>query len=271
MLTTEKIMDLALELAGLKNIPQDSGIWVPGREIKKILFGIDAGAAELEIARRMGFDLVIAHHPPEATLRAWKVYQLHVGQMVAAGVPEGLAQEAVAGTIEAIKLGAHARNDDHTVSVARLIDQPFMNIHTPLDEIGRQRLQGRLDSFLAENPGAEVGDLLGLLDEFPEVGEARVRPFIVGDETARAGKSLFAHAALDIPCREIFRAYYAHGVQTLLTLRVDRGDLAWLRAEKPGNLIVIGHMAGDNLGFGPFFEKLREAGAELTTFSGARG
>lgn len=271
MLTTEKIMDLALDLAGLTEIPQDSGIWMPGQGIKRILFGIDAGTAELEMAKRMGFDLVIAHHPPEATLEAWKVYGLHVGQMIAAGVPEDRAREAVAGTIEAIQLGAHARNDDHTVSVARLIGQPFMNIHTPLDEIGRQRLQDRLDSRLAANPKAKVGDLMGLLDDFSEVREARVRPFIVGDDTALAGKTLFAHAALDIPCREIFQAYYEHGVETLLTLRVDRADLAWLRAEKPGNLIVIGHMAGDNLGFGPFFDKIREAGAELTTFSGAVG
>lgn len=91
MIDTEKIMELALELAGLSAIPQDSGIWVPGKNIRKILFGIDAGSAELEIAKRLGYDLVIAHHPPEATLQANQVYRLHVEQMVAVGVPRAEA------------------------------------------------------------------------------------------------------------------------------------------------------------------------------------
>ena len=272
MVDTEKIMAVALDLAGLDSIPEDSGIWFPGRDIRKVLFGIDAGTAELEIAQRMGFDLVIAHHPPEATLEAWKVFARHADQMMAAGIPEDEARAAVAQQIESMKLGAHARNDDHTVSVARLIKMPFMNIHTPLDEIGRQRLQDRLDILAKEQPGARLTDLLGVLDEFPEVKEARVRPLLaVGEEDAPVGRALFAHGALDIPNFAMLKAYYDHGVDTILTLRIDKGDLARLRQEKPGNLIVVGHMPGDNLGFGPFFDRMRELGLELTTFSGAVG
>jgi hypothetical protein len=267
--TTQQIMDIALQLAGLSSIPTDSGIWVPGNDIRRVLFGIDAGAAELEIARRLGYDLVIAHHPPEATLQAWKEYLRHVPQMVAAGVPPDEAEEAVAEEIEAMQWGAHARNDQRTTSVARLIGMPFMNIHTPLDEIGRRRVQDRLDGLAAANPGATAGDIMHAIEEFAEVRNARVPPILaVGSREAPAGRALFAHGALDIPNYAMLEAYYAHGVNTILTLRMGPADLARLCRERMGILIVVGHMAGDSLGFTPFLSELRRIGLEVTTFSG---
>lgn len=269
MITTEKIMDVALQLAGLSAIPADSGVWVPGDRINKILFGIDVGPAEIEIAKRMGYDLVIAHHPPEATIDAWKVFMGHVDQMTAAGVSKNVAQDAVADQIEAMKMSAHARNDQHTVSVARLIKMPYMNIHTPLDEIGRQRLQCKFDALVKKNPDATVGDVFQALEEFKEVENARVRPLLaVGRPEKPAGRVLVAHAALDVPNYAIMDAYYSHGVDTILTLRVSQKDLERLRKEKLGALIVIGHMAGDSLGFTSFLSRLTSMGLDITTFSG---
>ena len=40
-MTTEKLMQLALERAGMESIPSDSTISVPGENIKKLAFGID--------------------------------------------------------------------------------------------------------------------------------------------------------------------------------------------------------------------------------------
>lgn len=262
-------MDLALALSGLSSNPTDSGIWVPGNNIRRILFGIDAGASELEIARRLGYDLVIAHHPPEATLQAWQVYLRHIPQMVAAGVPREEAEQAVAGEVEAMQWGAHARNDERTTSVARLLGLPFMNIHTPLDEIGRKRVQDRLDGLTVAHPDATVGAVLHALREFGEVRCARVPPILaVGEAGEPAGRVIFAHGALDIPSYAMLQAYYAHGVSTILVLRIGPADLARLRREQMGALIVVGHMAGDSLGFTPFLSELRKTGAEVTSFSG---
>jgi len=51
-------------------------------------------------------------------------------------------------------------------------------------------------------------------------------------------------------------------------IHIDFGELQRLRGEGKGNLIIIGHLAGDSLGFTPFLAALRRRGLEVTTFSG---
>jgi len=87
---------------------------------------VDVGAGELLAAKQLGFDLVIAHHP--------------------AGVPDDVARAAVADRIEATKLRGQIMNNDQTPSVARLLGLPFMNIHAPLDEVGRRRMRAQVDA-----------------------------------------------------------------------------------------------------------------------------
>jgi putative NIF3 family GTP cyclohydrolase 1 type 2 len=56
-------MKIGLDLVNWKKIPSDSSIHVPGRNIKKVLITVDVSAAELMLARSLGCDAVIAHHP----------------------------------------------------------------------------------------------------------------------------------------------------------------------------------------------------------------
>src|SRR5207253_4157976 len=103
-MTTEEIMSLALGMSGYLRIPEDSGIFVPGKGIRKVLFGLDVGTAELQLAKTMGADLVIAHHPPATAVEVWKIFLRHVEFMTAAGVPEDAALAAVAEKVEGLKL-----------------------------------------------------------------------------------------------------------------------------------------------------------------------
>src|SRR5450756_2756928 len=59
---TDRIMRLALEMAGLTEVPEDTQVYVPG-EITKALVCIDADTGLLSIARDLGYDGVIVHHP----------------------------------------------------------------------------------------------------------------------------------------------------------------------------------------------------------------
>ncbi|HEY3094838.1 MAG TPA: Nif3-like dinuclear metal center hexameric protein [Nitrososphaera sp.] len=66
---TGNIMQVGLELAGWKKVLADSAVHVKGRNIKKVLIAIDVGTAELMLARHLGCDAVIAHHPVGGRLR----------------------------------------------------------------------------------------------------------------------------------------------------------------------------------------------------------
>jgi hypothetical protein len=61
----------------------------------------------------------------------------------------------------------------------------------------------------------------------------------------------------------VAKAYFAHGVNTVIYLHVDYGDLTKMREEKlPGNLVVMGHLAGDSIGLNGLAERLEAAGVE---------
>src|SRR5215471_12968881 len=150
--TTERLMQLALDLVGWTEIPADSAIYYPGTRISHVLMGIDVGTAELFMARQLGFHAVIAHHPAGYTGPTWEVYRYHVTQMVAAGAPKEQAEAAVAGRIRDLQARAQMQNYDHATSVAKMLELPFLNIHAPLDELGRRLMQAQIDARLASQP-----------------------------------------------------------------------------------------------------------------------
>ena len=76
-MNTDRLMQLALEMAGLGEAPGDSAIHHPGDGIERILFGIDLKAPELAIASAQEFDAAISHHPVggSSTLRFHEVLE----------------------------------------------------------------------------------------------------------------------------------------------------------------------------------------------------
>jgi hypothetical protein len=109
---TEEIMQISLKLAGLKEVPEDSAIYVPGENIGKVLFGIDAGASELLLAKHLGYDAVVAHHPVggDAVINFHQVFRRHIQQMIKARVPKEEAEKAVRKKLDDLEVDAHSRN-----------------------------------------------------------------------------------------------------------------------------------------------------------------
>lgn len=268
-LTTEEIMQVALELAGLREVPPDSGVYVSGENIRRVLFGIDITPAELMLAGQMRFDAVIAHHPMGAQVEAWKVYLRHVDQLVAAGVPEQEAREAVSQRIESLALAAHSANYDHLPSVARLMGMPYMNIHLPADEVGRRRMQEEVDQLLATNPQARVAEVVEALYQLGEFRRAATRIQVrVGSSDAPAGRTVVSHGAYSNGGYGVAAAYFRHGVGTVACIHIGGEDVARLRKETRGNLIAAGHVAGDSVGINVLIAELERRGLEVTRIAG---
>lgn len=263
-MNTEEIMELALELAGLKEIPEDSAIYVSGDNIRKILFGIDAGVPELLLAKRLGYDAVIAHHPQggSATINSHQVFKRHIQQMIVAGVPREEAEIAVKKRLQELEVETHTRNYSHAIDVAELLKIPYMNIHTPLDEVGRKIMTQQIGDRLGED--SKVQDVVSALNEFPEFKNATTEIKIrVGKAEGPAGKVVVSHGAGTNGGYEIAKTYFKYGITTVVYIHIRPGDLEKLKAEK-GNLIVTGHIASDSLGINPLIHELENRNTSVT-------
>jgi len=260
-------MDIALALAGMTAIPGDSAIYHPGGGISKVLFAVDMGPGELAVAAQLGFDLAICHHPPlTAALPAWEVYRRHAELMIQAGVPAPAAHAAVEPRVQAMQDAYHSANHDHFPSLARLLGIPFMNIHGPLDEIGRRLMQKKA----GEARGGTVGDVLDALAELPELVSGHTRVQLgAGARHHPAGKVVVAHGCLTNGGYGVADAYFRHGVSTVVYIHCPQPDVVRLSSEGRGNLIITGHIASDLLGINPFLRALREAGLEVVALDGA--
>jgi len=271
MLNTDEIMKLALDMVGFEAIPADSEIYVPGDNIERILVGIDIGSAELVMAKEQGYDALIAHHPAggRARLEGWKVFEKHIDQMREAGIPEKDAREAIQKKISSLEIETHSVNYDHVPSVARHLKIPFMNIHNPLDELGRRRIAEVMRERLLAEKDAVVADLMDSIRAIPEFQRAFTEVKLRhGTLSNRAGRTVFSHAAYTNGGYEVARAYYRHGVDTVVYIHISEPDLARLRADSVGNLIVTGHTASDSVGINPFLAELRKRGVQVDAISG---
>src|SRR2546422_8221931 len=91
---TQDILDAALRLANQSEIPSDTTINVPAKNVRRALFGIDVEAADLLMAKEKGYDVVIPHHPTggSAALDFPKVLVKHADIRARPGEPRPLAQ-----------------------------------------------------------------------------------------------------------------------------------------------------------------------------------
>jgi hypothetical protein len=137
-----------------------------------------------------------------------------------------------------------------------------MNIHTPLDEIGRRMMQEKIDSKIdKESTVKDMVDALYELTEFKNaVTKIKVR---LGKAKNPAGKTVVSHGAGTNGGYEIAKTYFKHGIGTVVYIHVGLGDLERLRAEGKGNLIVTGHIASDSVGINPFVKQLEKKGISV--------
>ena len=212
---TQDILDAALRLAKQSEIPSDTTINVPAKNVRRALFGIDVEAADLWIAKEKGYDVVIAHHPTggSAALDFPKVLVKHADILARHGVPRPIADAAVREMQEDREPRAHAENYDRLPSIARLIGIGLMCIHNPCDEIGRRVMDETLRAKLKPNP--RVRDAIDTLYTIPEFQAAKTRIAVrVGKIDNSLGKWAVHHGAGTNGGLPVARAAFEHGIDT---------------------------------------------------------
>jgi hypothetical protein len=267
--TTEELMRIAMEMAGQTEFPADSKIHVGGKNLKKLLFGIDMGVAELLVGKQLGYDCVMAHHPDPSVQSFPDVLDLHVDIAVRNGVPEGEVRQVIDRMKRTQRMARHSANYDHAPSFARLLGMPYLNIHNPLDEIGRKRMQDAIDTQCG--PDSTVDDVIAALNTIPELRDAPTNVELrLGKGSNRAGKTVVAHGAGTNGGSALASVYFRNGVDTVVYIHIGVAEIPKLAQEFPQgkNLVISGHIASDLAGITPFIERLEEMGIEVTRVSG---
>ena len=270
-MNTKQLMDIALELAGLDKIPFDSGVQVPGEDLKKILIGVDMETPELLLAKELEYDCVVSHHPKAdgAKVDFFKVMDVQIDKMVSYGVPINKAQKMLRKKQASVELAGHVSNYDRYGSAARLLNMPYLNIHLPADIITEKIVQKHLDTALKDQPKRTLGDVLNALNEMPIYKDALAGPVIrVGSKNDYAGEIAVLMAGGTNGGTDVLKSYFDAGVGTIVCMHIPEDVKKAVQEQNIGNVIVAGHMASDSIGLNVIIDAWKKEGLEVTKMSG---
>jgi hypothetical protein len=260
--STNDIMKIGLDLVGWLRMPPDSAIHVKGNSIHRALITVDVSTSELILAKNIGCDVVIAHHPiGVSSMEFHRVFDRHTQFMIQNGVPDNEARNAVSRLKRRIQIRSHATIYKQIVDTAGILKMPLVNIHQPCDEFMRRII---LEKIKDHEHHHKISDLLKLIDEIPEFNNAVSRPIVaLGSAKSNVGRIALVLAAGTNGGYPIAKLYYEHGVSTVIYLHIDPTDAAKLNDEKiRGNLVILGHLAGDSIGLNALADKIELEGVE---------
>ncbi len=268
-MNTTELMNIALELANLKEEPFDTEILVPGENIKKILIGIDMDTPELLLAKQLGYDCVVSHHPRNTSPRYVDVLDHHISKMVECGVPYNRAQKIVDKRKASAHYRWHTGNSERSASAAALLGMPFMCIHSPADLISEKVVQDHLDERFAHNPKATLQEVCDSLLEIEEYKKSVRKPVIrVGSPKSFAGKIYVSMSGLTNLGADALRAYFDAGIGTVIHMHIQEPDAKMANEWKLGNVIIAGHHPSDSIGMNRIASEWEAKGAQVTSMSG---
>ncbi len=243
-----------------------------GKEIKKILVGIDIEGAELLLAKQLGdIDLVVAHHPEGAALADLSdVMTLQAEVLASYGVPINIAESVIKSRISEVHRGISPINHERAVDMAKALNLNFMCTHTPADNLGASFL---VNLFEEKKEDLEtVSDIIDLLKTIPEYAEAVKRkngPTIFsGSEDSSCGKIVVTEFTGGTSgSKDIYEKMAQYGIGTIIGMHMNEEHRK--EAEKYHiNVVIAGHMASDSLGMNLFLDEVEKKGIEVVSISG---
>jgi len=268
-MTTDKLMEIALKTAKLKEMPHDCGIIVEGTDIKKVLMGVDMDTAELLLARELGYDCVVSHHPRNTNTQMLDVLHAHINNLEALGVPRNKSQKLLEERKTELSYNQHVSNSRRSESAAKLLNMPFMCVHTPADIISEGIVQEFLDKKFKDKPETTVDEIVKALEEIGEYKDSVRKPVIrVGSKESYAGRIYVLMSGLTGPGKKILKEYFEAGVGTLVLMHIPEKDAKEIKEQGIGNVVVAGHMSSDSLGLNKIAQEWAKHGIETTMMSG---
>lgn len=235
------------------------------KEIKTALVGIDMEMAEILLADRLSskgtkIDLVISHHPSgKAFANFYEVMRMQADILNKFGVPINIAEGLLEGRIKEVERRLSPANHTRAVDVARLLDMPFMCVHTPADNMVVSYLQKTFDDKKPDTLD-DVVKILKKIPEYHEAGKNNTGPkILLGSKERTAGKIFVDMTGGTEGAKDIFESLANSGVGTIVGMHLS--DDHRKEAEKRHiNVVIAGHISSDNLGMNLLFDEVQRKG-----------
>jgi len=240
-----------------------------GNSVKKVLVGIDIGSAEILMAKELGADTVISHHPlGDALADLGDVMHLQSDLLAMYGVPINIAEALTKERISEVARGIAAVNHYRTVDAARLFDINLVCIHTPCDNLAAVFL----DRLIKKAKPETVGEIVRILKTVPEYQEAIKRKsgpkvFVGNDENSTGRIVLTDITGGTEGAVGMYEKMAQAGIGTIIGMHIDEERKK--EAQKYHvNVVIAGHISSDSLGVNQFLDQLEKAGIAIIPASG---
>ncbi len=246
----------------------------PKTEVKTVLVGIDIETSEILLADRLNgkgknIDLVIAHHPEGKAFAAIsEVMSVQVDVLNKYGVPINIAEGVSMARIGEVRRLVSPFNHSRPVDAAKILDIPYMCVHTAADNM----VYDYLEKFMRQKKPETVGEVVDILKEILEYKEAvkiGAGPMIFsGHGESRVGRIAVTEitGGMEGP-KEAYKKMAQAGIGTVIAMHVSESHKK--EAEKHHiNIIVAGHMASDSLGMNLLLDEIEKKGVKVIPCSG---
>jgi hypothetical protein len=234
-------------------------------DIGTALVGIDMDVAELLLADRLSskgqkIDLVISHHPSgKAFANFFEVMYMQADILNKFGVPINIAEGTLEGRIKEVERRLSPANHTRAVDAARLLDIPFMCVHTPADNMVVNHLQKEFDKKKPDTLD-DVVKIIKKIPEYQEAGKNGTGPkILLGSKNRSAGKIFVDMTGGTEGAKDIFESLVNSGVNTIVGMHLSEEHRK--EAEKRHiNVVIAGHISSDNVGMNLILDSVQKKG-----------
>jgi putative NIF3 family GTP cyclohydrolase 1 type 2 len=234
----------------------------PDTDIKKIMVGVDIDVGELLLADRIrkaeGLDLVISHHPQGSAYAVfYEVMQLQVDMLVSVGINKKVAQELIDERKQEVGRRVLSQNHTRTTDAARLLDLPFMCVHTPADNHVSCFIKELLDR---EKPKRveNIVDILNGVPEYKDAARNNAGPrIILGNPKRPVGKVFVEMTGGTEGSKDVYDKMYKTGIRTLVSMHLSEEHFKKVK-DANLNVVIAGHISSDTLGLNLLLDRIEK-------------
>lgn len=249
----------------------------PKKKISKIIVWIDVEWAEILLVHEYNktakkpIDLILWHHPESSALLWIAPLQESIAPFVWSNtwVPLSLTEKIEAPRVWEVNQRFSPLNHHRALPFTKMLDIPYMWIHTPADNCVHQYLE----ELIAKNQDSltTLQDIIDLLLKEPEMSISKIKgswPAIWnGNTESRCGKIVVTGITWGTESsKDIYGEYAKAWVGTILEMHMSADHLKEAKKHHL-NVIMTDHMASDSLGLNIILDEIEKSGIEILDFS----